>query len=348
MENKKSADIKTSDINANDKSTISDLIKQICTNDQQKGNFFKELIDQLITNRITPSRNKNIVQGVTEYCEYIKANRSEKYLQSVNQTFTHFMGYFSPAIYLCDLTIREIEKFLFRLKERAPKGYYIYYRNLRAAFSKFVDWGYIQENPLKKIKLPKRQKNKPAYITEADLERVLAAIPKLSRSDKNLKTVELINDFIKIAFYTGLRIGEQIELRCGNIDLKNGKIIVGDKNFNTKGRKQRFIPILKKIEEILIKRIKCKSKDDYLFGNERNKLLTKDYISKTLKRACRAAGIDEGIHYHSLRHSFASLLAEKGVSPFHLKELLGHSSVSITEIYSHVSFESLKEAVERL
>ena len=156
MGNKQTADIKTSDIKLNDKNSVSDLINQIYTTDQQKDDFFKELVDHLISNRVSPARNKNLTQGVTDYCEYIKANRSEKYLQSVNQTFNYFLGYFSPAMYLGDLTMREIEKFLFRLKERAPKGYYVYYRNLRAAFSKFVDWEYVDSNLLTKIKLPKK------------------------------------------------------------------------------------------------------------------------------------------------------------------------------------------------
>ena len=66
------------------------------------------------------------------------------------------------------------------------------------------------------------------------------------------------------------------------------------------------------------------------------------------KRACKAAGMDKSIHFHSLRHSFASNLAQQGVSLYVIKELLGHSSVSTTEIYSHLNLETLKDAISVL
>ena len=73
-----------------------------------------------------------------------------------------------------------------------------------------------------------------------------------------------------------------------------------------------------------------------------------DYFSRRFKAACKKVGIDESVHFHTLRHSFASHLAQKGVSLYVIKELLGHSSVSTTEIYSHLNMESLREAVDKL
>jgi site-specific recombinase XerD len=72
---------------------------------------------------------------------------------------------------------------------------------------------------------------------------------------------------------------------------------------------------------------------------------TADYVSKKFKQICREAQIDGSIHFHSLRHSFASALVKSGVSIYTVKELMGHSSVSVTEIYSHLQVEDLKQAV---
>ena len=85
-----------------------------------------------------------------------------------------------------------------------------------------------------------------------------------------------------------------------------------------------------------------------MFCKENGKAFTGDYVSKKFKRACKAAGMDKAIHFHSLRHSFASNLAQKGVSLYVIKELLGHSSISTTEIYSHLNMDSLKEAIRIL
>ena len=75
---------------------------------------------------------------------------------------------------------------------------------------------------------------------------------------------------------------------------------------------------------------------------------TTNYVSKKFKQAVRLAGADDKIHFHSLRHSFASDLVNKGVPLYHIKELLGHSSIAVTEIYSHPDLESLHEAVNKL
>jgi integrase len=85
-----------------------------------------------------------------------------------------------------------------------------------------------------------------------------------------------------------------------------------------------------------------------VFGKVNGMAYTGDYFSKRFKRACMSAGISDSIHFHSLRHSFASNLAQKGVSLYVIKELLGHSSISTTEIYAHLNVDTLREAVSML
>ena len=84
------------------------------------------------------------------------------------------------------------------------------------------------------------------------------------------------------------------------------------------------------------------------FRKNGNQPYTRDYVSKKFKKACRDAGIDETIHYNSLRHSTASLLAQSGVSLYTIQKILGHSNPNITQIYAHMQIETLREAINQI
>ncbi|MHB9142187.1 MAG: tyrosine-type recombinase/integrase, partial [Paludibacter sp.] len=211
---------------------------------------------------------------------------------------------------------------------------------------------YVSENFFIKVKLPKRQKIAPVFISSDQLSVICNQI-------KN-KTVK---NFVMIGFHTGMRLDEIVNLKWKNVDL-NGRIItVGDEEFTTKGRTQRFIPMseeaLKIIENLESrmqnekqkKIISIKSRNatqNFVFCKENGKMFTGNYFSRRFKDACKSADMDNKIHFHTLRHSFASNLAQKGVSLYTIKELLGHSSISTTEIYSHLNMDCLREAVKKL
>jgi len=170
----------------------------------------------------------------------------------------------------------------------------------------------------------------------------------MSQKVKITRSAQMMSDIVFFAFYTGLRLMEQLNLKVRNIDLIEMLITVGDNKFKTKTRRQRVVPISEKLVSIIERRVAGKSKDDYVFAFLNGKRFTGDYVSKTFKKACRRAGIDEEIRYHSLRHSFCSNLVQQGVSLYVVKELAGHSSISTTEIYSHLNLKTLQEAIRKL
>ncbi len=88
--------------------------------------------------------------------------------------------------------------------------------------------------------------------------------------------------------------------------------------------------------------------NNYIFYRIEGIKLNEDYASKHFKKAVRAAGLNDNIHFHTLRHSFASRLIQKGASVFVVKELLGHEDIKTTQIYSHLQTENLTEAVNLL
>jgi site-specific recombinase XerD len=278
--------------------------------------------------------------------------KSKSYLISIDLSFNHLIDFFGPMMDIKNIGAKEIDAFMKHLMIKVPKGYRVYYRTLKAVFQKAVDWGYAQENPFRKYKLDKRQVNKPHFITEETLykivERIEGKANKIGCDKNKRKSLLLIADIIFTAFYTGMRINELINLRFKNMNLSKRRITVGDEHFTTKGRKQRIIPICDKLENRLEQRLNIKNKnDEFVFGISANRTLTKDYVSKTFKQICRDLGISEEIRFHSLRHSFASHLAQQGVSPYHLKELMGHSSVTTTEIYAHLNEEVLEQAISK-
>ncbi|MHB9004795.1 MAG: tyrosine-type recombinase/integrase, partial [Coriobacteriia bacterium] len=274
-----------------------------------------------------------------------------------------------PQRVISGITLKDVESFLVYLKQKVVKGYVVYFRNLKAAFNKAKDWGYVKENYFTKIKLPKRQRVQPAYIDSRQLEEICRQFTignkQLAIGSRQIEN-DVVRDVVVIGFYTGMRLNEIVNLKWKNVDLNNKIITVGDEEFTTKGKEQRFIPICDEAMEVLFRREKTEVRSqnkssnvlvhhlcvdgnsNYVFCKSKGVKFTGDYFSKRFKSACLKAGIDKSIHFHSLRHSFASNLVQKGVSLYKIKELLGHSSISTTEIYSHLNLDSLRDAIKTL
>ncbi|MGE5352278.1 MAG: tyrosine-type recombinase/integrase [Chitinophagales bacterium] len=270
-----------------------------------------------------------------EYLAFSQDNHADKYRRSIELSLKHLTEYFGGEKNLSEIKTKDVEKFEAALRKSAPKGFKVYHRNLKAAFNKAKNWEYISENPFDKIRLPKQQEFGPVYLNEEDLSRIIAA----AKSD-------LLGDLFTFAFYTGCRVGEIVQIRWRSIDLESRIILVGDSELITKSRKQRMVPICEELSHVLINlKLRGSKEEGYVFCKSNGFPFTPEYVSKKFKAICREIGLDEKVHFHGLRHSFASNLVQRGVSIFTVKELLGHSSVSVTERYSHINTESLKNAI---
>jgi site-specific recombinase XerD len=332
---------------------MEEILKNISVNDLEKLKLLLSIIPgqeqkEVVTLRVFRD----------EYLNLIKNNRSKAYFVSVNIAMNHLTEFFGIQNSVSAIQLKEVENFLIHLQQKVKKGYRVYYRTLKAAFNKAVDWGYVKENYFHKVKLPKKQQVNPVFINSDQLSAI-------SNQIKN----EVIKDFVVFGFYTGMRLNEIVNLTWRNVDLEERIITVGDEKFTTKGRNQRYIPICEEVYEILVKRKREELKGtpscvlplkkegeifQYVFCKKYGSKYCGNYISRKFRNACIAAGLDPSskiekeIHFHSLRHSFASNFAQKGVSLYTIKELLGHSSITTTEIYSHLNMETLREAIGKL
>lgn len=210
-------------------------------------------------------------------------------------------------------------------------------RALKAAFNMAVNLDYLSENPFKKVKLLKIPYEEPKFLTKDEFQKLVGIIRD-----------EDIRDIVIVGVLTMLRRGELINLTWDDIDFNHRFLRIRSKDgFKVKGGRPRIVPMNAQVEGILRRRIEKKN-SEYVFTNSKNSRFTGSYITKTFKKYVRECALSEGTHFHSLRHTGASWMAQDGVPLFHVQKILGHSSVKVTEIYSHVIDESLYKAVKNL
>lgn len=295
-----------------------------------------------IVSKLKQDRSKKLNDSPTifkftnEYLSVMNQEFSKCYLRSIKLSLTSLSKFFGEAKSLAEISIKDLEKYKLFISEAAPKGFVVYLRNLKAAFSRAVLWGYIDSNPFVKIKVAKVQLNKPIYLTKEDLNKVLECT-----ENSNLR------DLFLFAFNTGCRVNEIVNLKWPSIDFEKEIITIGSSDFNTKSRRQRIIP-MNKVIKLILNKVRKERKGDFVFHKSMGYHYHTDYISKKFKDSVRKAKLSEQIHFHTLRHSFASNLANKGVPLIVIQELMGHSSIVTTQIYSHTNLNNLRAGINKL
>lgn len=275
-----------------------------------------------------------------EYFEHIKLSKSKSYLRSVQLSFSQFLS-FTGNLPIKNIDSHLLDRFISNTFSRSNSAASLYYRTLKAAFSKAESWGYIPSNPFKKLKPPKVSKSYPAFIDYNELQLIISNTPK-----------PFLIPLFYTAFYTGMRLAELVNMKWNWIDFpKNIITIKCDTSFTTKSRKERIIPINSTLRNILLNhqpKVINISKDEFVFTSANGFKLNEDFVSKNFKKAVKQAGVNTMVHFHSLRHSFCSNLVQKGVSLYIVKDLAGHQNISTTQNYAHLVPENLHQAVNLL
>jgi len=275
---------------------------------------------------------------IQEYLSYCKSCRSKSYIErSIIPAFNKFTA-FIGATHLNKISIRQVDKFITSINSYSTAAAGLYYRTLKAAFSKAVVWEYISDNPFKKIKAPKQVESFPIFISKEEFQLIL-----------NNTKYEFLKDIFITGFYTGMRLGELTNMNWSWVDFNENLFTVKNStSFTSKSKKERIIPIHQRVKEILVRRYSTTGKSTIIFYRYSGTKLNEDFVSKQFKKAVRSANLNDEIHFHSLRHSFASALVQLGVSLYAVKELLGHENIKTTQIYSHLQKENLTQAVNLL
>lgn len=214
---------------------------------------------------------------------------------------------------------------------------------LKGFYRYLIAEGKTDFNPITGIDFPKKWKVLPKYLT---IEQVLSLL-----ETPDMTTILGIRDkaILELMYGTGLRISEVTHLKNDNLYLEENFIrILG------KGNKERVIPLgekAKKYLEIYLKESRCKILKDnqipHVFLNRKGRKLSRQGLWKIIKSYGQKTGISRILTPHTLRHSFATHLVEKGADLRSVQLMLGHSSISTTEIYTYISKDKVKKIYEK-
>ncbi|HOM27661.1 MAG TPA: site-specific integrase, partial [bacterium] len=218
---------------------------------------------------------------------------------------------------LITITQEKIERYL-SLQNLSSGSYNRELAVIRFMFKKAVEWNYLVINPVLNIKRLRQQQKPVRYLTDEEINKILSVCNEEER------------DIFIFFLNTGLRLSEFYNLKWSDISLEKDLITIQ----KTKSYKVRYIPISKELKEILLKWKKQ--------NREKICLYSKEHINKKIRIISRKAGVS-GVSTHILRHTFASRLVMKGVPIRVVQELLGHSDIRMTMIYSHLAPDYLEQ-----
>ena len=272
-----------------------------------------------------------------EYFEYATGVFTPKTLRTYKCAFREAIRLIGD-VPIDTITLKAVEQFAsIKKNETSAWSARKYLICLASAFQKAIDWKIISENPFRKVKKPKTPEVLPTYLSPTEFNTLIRYIPNLE-----------LQDLIYTALLTGLRLAELRSLQWKDINFENRYIVVGNSDyFTTKNKRTRVVPMNTELLSRLTKRKQRVRFDcDWVFCNHRGAQISENTTSKIFKNYVKFAGINPKIHFHSLRHSYASALVKEGISLYAVQKLLGHRSIKTTEIYSHLSPEQLHKEVE--
>ncbi|MGC8976513.1 MAG: site-specific tyrosine recombinase XerD [Candidatus Ratteibacteria bacterium] len=241
------------------------------------------------------------------------------------------------GIDLNKLSSEDITSFIFFLKRKNYSSTSIVriLSGIRNFYKFIAGHGYI-ENLQINIESPKVERKLPDFLTYQEIEKILN-LNEISRKHiRNLAILELF-------YSSGLRVSEVCDLKVNDLNLENGFIKV-----KGKGNRERIALLNKKTIELLKKYLsERKGNSDYLFLNNQGKRISRQSLWKIVKKYAKYAGINKNVKPHTLRHTFATHLLNEGLDLRVVQELLGHKSISTTEIYTHLDRKKLKELYKK-
>ena len=279
-------------------------------------------------------------------------NTSEAYRNDLNQ-FWDFVqgnrnGHSSSAFAWSQVDIDLLNKYIEDLRVR--KGYRDTttarkIASVKSFFGFLFESSIITQDPTESLGSPRVGRSLPKYLSEEDVTRLLDTAYKEGSNESQRDAV-----IMELLYATGLRVGELASLNIQDVDTEESYI-----RCMGKGSKERIVHLYPKALEELKRYFKgarlamlgARRAEPALFVNHRGERLTRQWVWTILKTYAQRAGINQSITPHTLRHSFATHLLQNGASLRHVQELLGHSSISTTQVYTHLTNGHLQKEYAR-
>jgi site-specific recombinase XerD len=278
----------------------------------------------------------NFRKMVLQFLMYSESVHSYNHTISLKGTFKRMLNFWG------DIPVEQLDKikvlnyFENRSRTISPHTLKREIECLSSLFNWAIDHNYLLVNLCKGIKRPRLPEKLPVFFSKWEFDELV-----LHTESEDLKDVFIF------ALNTGLRQMEIITLEWNQIDLDNRLLILHNRNHLTKSKRIRSLPLNKTVFEIIEKRMNASHKNNLIF-TYLNEPINQQFISHKTKKLVKASGINPKLNFHSLRHTFASWLVQRGVPIYEVSKLLGHSDIRVTQIYSHLTPDNLRSAVDIL
>lgn len=280
------------------------------------------------------------IQYLSEYLEYLEVEKglAQNTLEAYRRDLTSFLDFckLRKVSDIADIERTDLNSFILKLREDNynPTSVMRKIASLRGFFKWFCANEYGTKNPAQTLEQPKLPKHLPKVMTIEELNQIL---------NTNLTEEESL--IVELLYGCGLRVSELVNLQLNNIDIKSKYI-----QCYGKGSKERIVPFGEKAKAALKKYLKVRDliilknklvDNKILFLKVDGKQITRQDVYNFIKK--QGEKIHKHISPHTLRHSFATHLLENGADLRVVQELLGHSDVSTTQLYTHITKKRLKE-----
>ncbi|MHC1774226.1 MAG: site-specific tyrosine recombinase XerD [Lentimicrobium sp.] len=283
------------------------------------------------------------IRGFRAYLQVersMSANTVDSYLLDIAK-LADFLDSGNTKIQPADVRLKDLQGFLEALTSLgiAATSQSRIISGIRAFYRYMLLENEIKTDPTELLEMPKTGRKLPDVLTINEVESLLASIDlSKTNGERNKAIVELL-------YGCGLRVSELVNLRLSDLHFDEGYIMV-----TGKGDKQRIVPVgsnaVRQIEQYVhfIRNTQkiVRGNENILFLNQRGSKLTRAMIFEIVKKFTALAGITKTVSPHTLRHSFATHLVENGADLRAVQEMLGHASITTTEIYTHLDREFLR------
>jgi len=281
---------------------------------------------------------------IEKFIDYLKNERnySENTVKSYQKDVDNFLSFLKIEFitFPTEVTEQVIKMYLRNQYDKKLSKSTISRRisSLRTLFNFLLEEGKVKHNPFILIKSPKKEKKLPNFLYENEIGDIFANLKENTPLQKRNKLI------FELLYATGIRVSELVNIKTKDIDIEEKTILILGK-----GNKERYVSFGSVAEDLLkiyIKDIRpklIKEDQDYLILNAQGKQITTRGIALIIDKIIKETAINHRISPHTLRHTFATHLLNHGADLITVKELLGHSSLSSTQIYTHITNEKLKE-----
>ncbi|MGC6470046.1 MAG: site-specific tyrosine recombinase XerD [Flavobacteriales bacterium] len=289
---------------------------------------------------------KNYINGFRSYLLLEKSlsnNSIEAYIRDVKH-LNDYLNSIGSTKAIINITSKDISLFVQSLAKEGKKAssQARVLSGIKSFFKYLILEDIIKTDPTGLIETPKIGLKLPETLSNEEIDILIKSIDLSHPQGQRNKTI------IEMLYGCGLRVSELTNLKLSNWFRKDGFIKV-----TGKGDKERLVPIGKMTENILkiyINEIRChikivKGNEDYIFLNRRGKNISRVMVFNIIKDIAEKSGIKKSISPHTFRHSFATELIKRGADLRAVQEMLGHESITTTQIYTHIDREFLRESI---